>query len=298
MLSPQIFPSTTFQPSFEPSPNAPADVRAEQHAVDAAAAPVRSGRLRRFAHAPATYVLLGINVAVYVWMVLVGVDPLTPTPDALVAFGATFPEAVLASHQWWRILTAMFVHVGLIHLALNMWCLWNLGVIGEPLLGFFGTCSVYVLTGAAGNLLSVALSVYFGQDVVGAGASGAVFGIAGVLIVLFSNKRLAEPRPGFRGIPLQDLKAIRRSVIQFAVLNLVIGLSTNVGPLMHGIHLDDVHIDNSAHIGGFVSGLAMAVPLVPQMTSGRSRYLQRQKLVFGGAVLALALFGYFLSKLR
>jgi rhomboid protease GluP len=289
---------TTFQPSFDPEPHAPGDVLAEQHAMDEAAAPVRGGRLRSFSHAPATYVLLGINIAVYVWMVVAGVDPLTPSPEALITFGATYPPYVIAGHEWFRIVTAMFVHVGLVHLALNMWCLWNLGMIGEPLLGAFGTCSVYVLTGAAGNLLSVGWNQYQQQGVVGAGASGAVFGIAGVLIVLFSNKRLAEPRPGFRGIPLQDLNAIRRSVIQFAALNLVIGLSTNVGPLMHGIHLDDVHIDNSAHIGGFLCGLAMAVPLVPQMTNGRASYLQRQKLVFGGTALALALFGYFLSQLR
>jgi rhomboid protease GluP len=287
--------SSTFQPNFDPETGASADVRAEQRAVEEAARP---SRRRTFSQAPATYVLLGINIAVYAFMVLRGVDPLTPSPDDLVVFGATFPEFVLAGHQWWRIITAMFVHVGLVHLALNMWCLWNLGVIGEPLMGFFGTCSVYILTGAAGNLLSVTINSSLNQGVVGAGASGAVFGIAGVLIVLFSNKRLAEPRPGFRGIPIEDLRAIRRSVIQFAALNLIIGASTNFGPLMHGIHLDDVHIDNSAHIGGFISGLAMAAPLVPRMTSGRARYLQRQKLVFGACTLALCLFGYFLSKLR
>ncbi|AFL90033.1 putative membrane protein [Terriglobus roseus DSM 18391] len=232
-------------------------------------------------------------------MVLARVDALTPTPDDLMRFGANNAEAVLGGHEWFRILSAMFVHVGIVHLGLNMWCLWNLGVIGEPLLGVLGMFSVYLLTGAAGNLLSVAVNFYTGASgEVGAGASGAVFGIAGVLIVLFSNKRLSEPRPGFRGIPLEDLRAIRRSVIQFAVLNLVIGLSTNVGPLMRGIHMADVHIDNMAHIGGFTSGLAIAVPLVPRMTSGRERYLTRQKMTFAGAALAMALFGYFLSHLQ
>ena len=292
-----LSPGSTFPPSFESDPSSRDDVRAEQFALEQASAPVRAGRGRRFPPAPATYVLLGINIAVYLWMVLAGVDRLTPSPDDLMRFGACNAEAVTLGHEWWRIVTAMFVHVGLVHLALNMWCLWNLGVIGEPLMGFFGTCSVYVLTGAAGNLLSVAVNLYSSRGEVGAGASGAVFGIAGVLIVLFSNKRLAEPRPGFRGIPLEDLKAIRRSVVQFAALNLIIGASTNVGPLMRSIHLEDVHIDNWAHIGGFVSGLAMAVPLVPRMTSGRSSYLRRQKVVFGGGLLAMALFGYFLSKL-
>ena len=286
---------------FNPFPDSAADVHREDAALQQSAAPARQrgSRIRSFAQAPATYILLGINIAVYVWMVLAHIDPLAPSPDDLMRFGANNAEAVLGAHQWFRILSAMFVHVGLVHLALNMWCLWNLGVIGEPLLGVLGVCSVYLLTGAAGNLLSVAVNFYTGAaGEVGAGASGAVFGIAGVLIVLFSNKQLSEPRPGFRGIPLEDLRAIRRSVIQFAVLNLVIGLSTNVGPLMRGIHMGDVHIDNMAHIGGFTSGLAMAAPLVPRMTSGRTRYLQRQKITFAGAALALALFGYFLAHLQ
>ena len=102
---------------------------------------------------------------------------------------------------------------------------------------------------------------------VGAGASGAVFGIAGILIVLLSNKKL--PIPAF------ELNRLRRSVIQFAVLNLIIGIGANYTSI--------VRIDNHAHIGGFLSGLALGVPLVPRMTSGRTRYLQRQKLTFAGA---------------
>ena len=70
-------------------------------------------------------------------------------------WGANNAGSVLISDQWWRIITAMFVHVGIIHLATNMWCLWNLGLLAEPLMGSFGVIAVYVLTGAAGNLLSV-----------------------------------------------------------------------------------------------------------------------------------------------
>jgi rhomboid protease GluP len=274
---------------------------AMEAALEEAAKPVQRARRSRgsikdwLARSPATYLLLAVNVGVYLGMVLAGVDPLTPSPDDLVHFGANYPLAVLVGHQWWRIITAMFVHVGILHLAANMWCLWNLGVIGEPLLGMFGVLSVYVLTGAAGNLLSLTFN---GRGQVGAGASGAVFGIAGILIVLFSNKRLAEPRPGFLGIPLEDLRAIRRSVISFAALNLLIGAGTTVGPLMRGIHLEDLHIDNMAHIGGFASGLAMGVPLLPRMTSGRAPYLQRQKVVFAAAALLLSLFGYFLANLQ
>lgn len=239
---------------------------------------------------PGTYLLLAINVAVYLWMVLHHVDPSNPSERALLHYGANDTWLVLHG-QWYRLLTATFVHVGWIHIATNMWCLWNLGILGEPLIGPYGMVAVYMITGIAGNLLSMAADVVFTmltRDThylfgVGAGASGAVFGIAGILIVLLSNRRLP--------FPWVELQRLRSSVIKFAVINLVIGLSTmvvNVG----------IRIDNSAHIGGFLSGLALGVPLLPRMTSGRTRYLQRQKLTFAGAAFLLLLFAYFIAKLR
>ncbi|SDF56418.1 rhomboid family intramembrane serine protease [Terriglobus roseus] len=286
-------------PEFDaPRYGTPADdVQREDAALQSAAARRSVGsRLPRLRQAPATYLLLGINIAVYLWMILHGVNPISPDPDALVRFGATDAPKIFLEGQWFRVVSAMFVHVGLLHLATNMWCLWNLGVIGEPLLGFFGVCSVYLLTGISGNLLSLTFNGQGG--VVGAGASGAVFGVAGILIVLFSNKKLAEPRPGFHGIPLQDLYAIRRSVISFAALNLLIGVGSMSGALMHSVHLDGLRIDNFAHIGGLLFGLLLGLPLVPRMTSGRQAYLSRQKVTFAGALLALALYGYFLSNLQ
>jgi rhomboid protease GluP len=227
---------------------------------------------------PATYLLLGINIAVFLWMILSGVSFQSPTSRDLIHFGANNTALVLHG-QWYRLLTATFVHVGWIHLATNMWCLWNLGLLGEPLLGPFGLAAVYVLTGVAGNLLSMAVNVWEGNDSIGAGASGAVFGIAGILIVLLSNRRLP--------IPWEELRRLRRSVIQFAVLNLVIGGAT--------IFVDVIRIDNFAHLGGFFSGLALGVPLVPRMTAGRERYLARQKAAFALAALFLALFGYWIA---
>jgi rhomboid protease GluP len=181
-------------------------------------------------------------------MLLHGVDPASPTPAQLIHFGANVPALVLHG-QWYRLLTATFVHVGLIHLLTNMWCLWNLGLLGEPLLGPWGMVAVYILTGVAGNFLSLVVNVFGYHDFisVGAGASGAVFGIAGILIVLLSNKKL--PIPSF------ELERLRRSVIQFAGLNLVIGLVTIALPL--------IRIDNSAHVGGFLSGLALPSAPLP-----------------------------------
>ncbi len=240
--------------------------------------------------APGTYILLAINCAVYLWMVLHGVSATDPSERALVHYGANVPYDVLHG-EWYRLLTATFVHVGLLHLGTNMWCLWNLGMLGEPLVGPYGMVAVYMLTGIAGNLLSMGWDVIFSHwyndprflQIPGAGASGAVFGIAGILIVLLSNRRLP--------FPWQQLRALRSRVVQFAAINLVIGLSTifiNVG----------VRIDNSAHIGGFLSGLALGVPLLPRMTAGRERYLSRQKITFAAACFVLALAGYWIANLN
>jgi rhomboid protease GluP len=239
--------------------------------------------------APGTYLLLTINIAVYLWMVTHHVDWNKPTEYDLIRYGANQPWSVLHG-EWWRLLTATFVHVGFVHIACNMWCLWNLGILGEPLIGPFGMIAVYLLTGIAGNLLSMASDVIatafthnpsFLVLEVGAGASGAVFGIAGILIVLLSNRQLP--------FPWEELRRLRSMVIKFAAINLVIGLST-------AIHNFGIRIDNFAHIGGFLGGLALGVPLSPRMTAGRARYLGRQKVTFAAACLVLALFGYFVAR--
>jgi len=229
--------------------------------------------------APGTYLLLAINIAVYVWMVTHRVNWLKPTDYDLLRYGANEPWLVLHA-EWWRLLTATFVHVGFWHIAANMWCLWNLGILGEPLVGPFGMIAVYMLTGIAGNLLSMAYSV--GLAVVWYHNSDPLLqiGIAGILIVLLSNRALP--------FPWDELRRLRSMVVKFAAINLVIGLSTMV-------HNFGIRIDNFAHIGGFVAGLALGVPLVPRMTAGRARYLGRQKLTFAVACLVLALFGIFIA---
>jgi rhomboid protease GluP len=241
--------------------------------------------------APGTYLLLGINVAVFFWMAAHHVSLRDPTVPQLLHFGANNAVLVL-NGQWWRLLTAIFVHIGILHIATNMWCLWNLGLLGEPLLGPMGMIAVYILTGVAGNLLSVAWDVGLAHahsapialySSVGAGASGAVFGIAGILIVLLSNRRLP--------IPWSELNRLRTSVVRFAGINLLIGASTILFSSV-------IRIDNSAHIGGFLCGLALGPGLVPQMTAGRARYLERQRMVFVVAAFVLSLFGYWIANFK
>lgn len=254
---------------------------------------------------PATYTLISINVLVFVLMSVFGPVPLLLRQHAygsvltapfstgtLLFFGSSAPDSILGQGQWWRLLTANFVHVTPLHLLLNMWCLWNLGLFGEPLLGQAGLVAVYLLTGMAGMLQSLAFSMIRGQWSITAGASGSIFGIAGILIVLLSNRRLA--------LPWTELRSLRRQVIFFAVANLAIGVAPGFLPGFSPQHLRMMHldpgtlprIDNSAHVGGFLGGLALGLPLFPRMTSGRSSYRARQVLVFAAAALVLCLLCY------
>ena len=263
---------------------------------------------------PATYLLVGINLLVFAAMFRfspavdmirhhAGLGVLTAQfdIDTLMRFGASDSVAVL-NGQWWRLITSIFVHVTILHIAVNMWCLWNLGLLAEPLMGSFGVLAVYILTGAAGNLLSTFAgwlkysgewASYHAAGVLdmtaafppGAGASGAVFGIAGALIVLLKSNRL--PVPPF------ELKRLRKSVIYFAALNLVLGFSINVGTHYIGSGLN---IDNYAHIGGFGCGLLFAAPMVPRLGSPRTVFQTRLRVAVGLVVGVLVLFGFYLTK--
>ena len=252
-------------------------------------------RRRRRATFFAKYLLVGINVAVYLAMVMSHVSATLPTVRQIIFWGADNAGLVLYFGQWWRIVTAMFVHVGILHIGLNMWCLWALADLAEPVMGSVGLIAVYLLTGAAGDLLSTLVNWWWylpdwqryhtiAVFPVGAGASGAVFGIAGALIVLLKSQRLPVPQP--------ELKRIRRSVIYFAGINLVLGFSINVGTRVIG---SGISVDNMAHLGGFLCGLLFALPMVPRL--GSSRELFRTRLAWATAMVAgiLVLFGYYLS---
>ncbi len=242
--------------------------------------------------APATHLLVGINCAVYVAMVARGISPVSPTVGQLMNWGANNAGSVLLEHQWWRIVTAMFLHVGILHLAVNMWCLWNLALLAEPLMGFVGVIAVYLLTGAAGNLLSILVSwvwpIHVGRMILfpaSAGASGAIFGIAGALIVLLKHRM---------PVPPEELKKLRKSVIYFAVLNLVLGLGISVGTDVIG---SGIHIDNMAHLGGCLFGLLFAAPMVPRLGSPPETFKARLRIAVAMVTGLLVLFGFYLAQL-
>ena len=277
-------------PSYDPVPVRTDAARPEILPPGTEYTPPPRKRRPAWSIAPATYILLGINCAVFLLMMLRGVSPISPDTDQLIHWGANNGYDVLFLGQWWRIITAMFVHVGILHLATNMWCLWNLGLLAEPLMGSFGVFAVYLLTGAAGNLLSTLMSLIdfhkVGAFPAGAGASGAVFGIAGALIILLKSQRLPVPR--------EEVKRLRKSVIYFAVINLVIGGGISFGTDVLG---KGIHIDNYAHLGGVGCGLLFALPMVPRLGAPRTLFDRRLRIAVGMTVTLLILFAFFLSGL-
>jgi rhomboid protease GluP len=190
-----------------------------------------------------TQLFFGANVAVFLGMCLAGISPFEPTGQELVRWGANWGPLTV-SGEWWRLLTSAFVHIGIIHIGLNMWCLWSLGTMAESLLGPWTFAGVYLISGLAGSLTSVA----WHPGIVSAGASGAIFGIAGALISAYYLGEFSASRAQVAGS--------LRSVLMFAGYNLVYGAMSGV-------------TDNAAHIGGLVAGLVLGA-LIARLAGDRS----------------------------
>jgi membrane associated rhomboid family serine protease len=172
--------------------------------------------------------------------------------QVLVAYGAKLNALINAPHyQWWRFVTPMFVHVNLIHLLVNMYSLWILGPYVEKLYGSTKFVVFWVLTGIAGVVASyltvrpalagsgLARFIFKAGDPPSAGASGALFGLVGVLFV-FGIKFRHELPEGFK-------RAFGTGLIPVIMINLFIGF------------LGRSFIDNAAHLGGMLSGAALAL---------------------------------------
>jgi len=123
-----------------------------------------------------TPLLMGLNLVVFGAMVVAGVHFLSPTSESLVRWGADFGP-LTSNGQWWRLVSATFLHVGIIHLAFNMYVLWDIGGLVERLVGNAAFLALYLLAGVFGSLASL----IWNPLVVSAGASGAVFGRFGLL---------------------------------------------------------------------------------------------------------------------
>jgi rhomboid protease GluP len=169
----------------------------------------------------------------------------------LLAYGAKMNYLIALHHQWWRFITPMFIHVNFPHLFINMFSLWMVGPYVEKLYGSAKFVVFWVLSGIGGvvasyltvrpDLATNVLSrfIFKSMDNPSAGASGALFGLVGVLFV-FGIKFRRELPEGFK-------RAFGVGMVPIIVVNLIIGF------LGSGV------IDNAAHLGGLVTGASLAM---------------------------------------
>jgi rhomboid protease GluP len=212
---------------------------------------------------PITTTLVGMNVAVYAVMVLMGVSPLQPTSAQLLKWGANWGPLSLGPEPW-RMLASNYVHGGIIHIALNMWCLWNLGFLAERVFDPWTYVLTYTMCGLAGSLASL----WWHPLTVGVGASGAIFGLAGALIAALYLGHLPISR--------QAIQGTLRSLVTFAGYNLFFGAVAR-------------GIDNSAHIGGLLAGLAIGAVLSRHLTEPPETRDRWRRSVFIAATVVLLL---------
>ena len=179
-------------------------------------------------------VLLDLNLAVYVAMVFSGLGVMSFQTDDLRAWGGIYGPAMHGMGTY-RLVTSQFVHGGVMHLASNMYGLLFGGMLLSPVLRKFGLILCYLACGLAGGLASM----FFHPTITTVGASGAIMGLFGILVVLaaLGDKRVAGLRT-----------AILTNCTIFA------GLTLGQGFLIPGI-------DNSAHIAGFAAGAALGLPI-------------------------------------
>ena len=212
--------------------------------------------------------LVAINVLVYVAMVVSGVDFYSPSAVDLIDWGANYGPLTLAG-QLQRLLTSMFLHIGIVHIALNMWVLWEIGPLAERLLGNLGFLFMYLIAGLMGSLASL----YWNPELISAGASGAIFGVVGAILAFTMLQR--------RSIPVEAFSGIRSSMLAFVGYNLLFGF------VLQAAKPNGIGIDMGAHLGGLLAGMICGLILSQPLTleSGRRRWLRNAALLAVGVLM-------------
>jgi membrane associated rhomboid family serine protease/Flp pilus assembly protein TadD len=205
-----------------------------------------------------TQIIFGANLAVFLATAYAS-STVMDFPGDVLFWGANVGPYTL-SGQWWRLFTYMFLHGGLMHIAFNMWCLWDLGALCESLYGRWTFLAVYLITGVGAGLASVA----WNPQVLSVGASGAIFGLAGALLASFYLGEFSLPKAALSGT--------LRSLAFFVGFNLFFGR------LVSGI-------DNACHIGGLITGLILGA-LIARVAPEHGKPLRRVAVL---CVVALAL---------
>ena len=214
---------------------------------------------------PVTWALVAVNVVVFAVMLRFGAGLWHSSNAVQLAWGANFGPAT-QDNEWWRLATAMFLHFGIVHLALNMFALWDVGRLVERLYGSSRFLAIYVGSGLAGNLVSLVVQ---GNSAISGGASGAIFGVFGALLVCLARER--------RAIDPHEFRWLFGGAALFAAGSLAFGF------LVTGI-------DNAAHLGGLASGALLGVVFARPFA--RERAVSARLRLAAAAVLAAGITGF------
>ena len=243
---------------------AQAEVAMNQRLDELVAEEAFEERLRVLTPTPwALYAVIVVNVAVWLLNLLDGMSPTKPTPAELFAWGANSSTAVVRDGEHWRLLTATVLHGGVLHLGLNMFALWD---AGRRVCRWFGNGQfllIYLAAGLAGSALSLHFS---SQQAVSVGASGAVFGVLGALLVGVYQHR--------DSVPKAMATQLLTSQGVFVALMLVQGFARS-------------GIDNAAHVGGLVVGALTAWLLVELVDERATQGLRRSRQVLAAGTAAV-----------
>lgn len=213
---------------------------------------------------PMTRTLIALNVLVFVLMLFGGAGFWHSPNTVQLTWGANFAPAT-ADGQWWRLGSAMFLHFGAVHLGMNMLALWDGGKLVERMFGSARFLLIYLVSGIGGNLLSLVVQ---GNQAVSGGASGAIFGIYGALLVYLWVARHQMQQVEFRWLFWGGM--------------LFSALTIGMGYVIPGI-------DNSAHIGGFLTGGVLGLLMLPAFLRGSPAITISQALA--GLAWALVVLG-------
>ena len=215
----------------------------------------------------ATYVLLGLIGVVFVLESLLGAS----TDNGTLALLGAQVNLWVAEGDYWRLLSAMFLHIGVTHLFFNGWALFSLGREVEAFYGSKRFLLIYFISGLFGNVVSYVLGP---PNVISAGASGAIFGLVGADIAFFLNNRKSLGR-------LSQQSLMNLAIL--VVINLVLGFTAP-------------GINNYAHIGGLVSGLALGLGMAPRYSATWDGWAPRliNRTTVSLQILSVAAVGIFL----
>lgn len=216
----------------------------------------------RVPRADVTVALVAINILVFLGLAALSLSPLQIPSELLIRAGGNFAQRV-QDGEIWRLLTALFLHGGLLHVALNMFALYQAGQVVERLFGRIGFAVVYLGAGLFGNLASL----WWRQGAVSIGASGAIFGVYGALLAYLTIQR--------GSVPVEVFREMRSGTLGF------LGYSLFAGFAIAGI-------DNAAHLGGLLGGLILGAALAEPVCSLRLvRWLSVRALAGAAAVVLI-----------